>query len=299
MRQKFKGQFQVRGLIPALLVLIGLAIVCVIVGSLIWQSVTGGNLKSTDSLRGLQFLQSLGLFVVPSLLYAWFCSSSASDFLSLKFSFSWKLLPFVVVLMLLAIPGINLLAYLNQQMVLPEALRPLELWMKESEGQASQVTERLLSVRTGWQLVTNIFLFALVPAMGEELFFRGALQRIFSNRFGGVAAIWLSAFVFSAIHMQFYGFVPRMLLGAMFGYMLVWTGSLWISVFAHFINNALVVLFFYLKFNGYQWPDIDNIGIGSSLWLGLLSIVCVGVVLLLAKPQLAKYFRESSRGKID
>ena len=84
-------------------------------------------------------------------------------------------------------------------------------------------------------------------------------------------AIWLAAFIFSAIHFQFYGFVPRFLLGAFFGYLLVWSGNLWLPVLAHFTNNAVAIVFYYLKNNGFHVFDIDTLGTGNTLWIGYVS----------------------------
>lgn len=86
-------------------------------------------------------------------------------------------------------------------------------------------------------------------------------------------AIWTTAAVFSAIHMQFYGFVPRMLLGALFGYMLSWSNGIWLPVVAHFVNNAIAIVFYYFRYNGYSLPDFDTIGTGKTIWLGFVSLV--------------------------
>ena len=92
-------------------------------------------------------------------------------------------------------------------------------------------------------------------------------------------AVWVSAFVFSAIHMQFYGFIPRMLLGGLYGYLLFWSGSLWLPVIAHFVNNGLAVLVYYMRFNGTEMPDPDTLGLGEQWWLAVLSALCVSALL--------------------
>jgi hypothetical protein len=112
---------------------------------------------------------------------------------------------------------------------------------------------------------------AVLPAFGEELFFRGAIIRVFQDWKGFKTAIWITAFIFSAIHLQFYGFVPRFLMGAFFGYLLLWSENLWLPITAHFINNLLAVIFYYFKYNGYKIPDIDAIGTGNTLWIGIAS----------------------------
>ena len=103
----------------------------------------------------------------------------------------------------------------------------IEKWMKDAEESAAEITKAFLDVKTIPGLVFNVFMIAFLPAVGEELLFRGIIQRIFtdmtkSHHWG----IWISAILFSAMHFQFYGFVPRVLLGALFGYLLVWSGSI-------------------------------------------------------------------------
>ena len=121
-------------------------------------------------------------------------------------------------IMLVALPAINLLSYLNQQMTLPAFLEPMETWMKTQEENAAQMTELFMRVTTFDGLIINLLLMALLPAIAEELTFRGVLQRLLQGKDNNTniphIAIWSSAIIFSAIHMQFYGFVPRMLMGA-------------------------------------------------------------------------------------
>ena len=100
-------------------------------------------------------------------------------------------------------------------------------------------------------LVVNLIIVALLAAVGEELLFRGSMQNIFlewtKNKH---AAVWITAVLFSALHAQFYGFLPRMLLGVVLGYLYIWSGSLWLSMLFHFLNNGLAVLFSYLIAKG-------------------------------------------------
>ena len=188
-----------------------------------------------------------------------------------------------IFLMLMALPAINLLGYFNQQMSLPAFLEPLEQWMKTAEANAAHLTEQFLSVTTFDGLIINILLMALLPAVSEELTFRGVLQRLIqtqtneATKRGGKrvhVAIWCTAILFSAIHMQFYGFLPRMLMGALFGYALVWTGSMWIPILMHFTNNAMaVILYFTATRAGWEMEKVDAIGTNDTLWLGVISIV--------------------------
>jgi len=152
----------------------------------------------------------------------------------------------------------------------------------------------MLQVHGYYALSFNIFLIAILPALGEELFFRGAIIRVFQDWRGFKTAIWITAFIFSAIHLQFYGFLPRLLMGAFFGYLLLWSENLWLPVTAHFINNVVAVVFYYLKFNGYKLPDIDAIGTGNTLWIGIASGVMgiIGIFMLKRRFQLQNSYTD-------
>ena len=186
--------------------------------------------------------------------------------------------------MFVALPAINLMSHWNQQMVLPTWLSGVEEWMKNKEAEAEWLTKQFMSVTTISGLLVNLLLMAVLPALSEEITFRGVLQRLLSPKNSSLnsqlstlnshLSIWLTSIIFSAIHMQFYGFVPRMLMGALFGYMLVWTGSLWVPMLMHFVNNAMAVLLYFIA-NKANWDmdKIDAIGTGNTLWLGIVSVI--------------------------
>jgi uncharacterized protein len=144
----------------------------------------------------------------------------------------------------------------NKAMHLPEGLAGLEQWMRSSEDSLAKLTEFLTGFKSIGQLVFALFVIAFLAGLAEEVLFRGVLQNIFLRLFGNHhAAIWTAAFIFSAIHIQFYGFFPRMLLGAIFGYLYVWSQNLWIPIFGHFVNNGFAVIGAYIK--NTQGIDID------------------------------------------
>ena len=137
---------------------------------------------------------------------------------------------------------------INQAMHLPDFLAGLEKWMRQQEDQLATLTQRFLYMPSAVDLAINLLMIALIPAIGEELLFRGCLQPIFGRLAKNAhVGIWLAAIVFSAIHLQFYGFIPRMLLGALFGYLYYYGNSLWYPVLGHFLNNgsAVVAVFIY------------------------------------------------------
>lgn len=239
---------------------------------------------SINALKWVQFIQFTAMFLLPPLCMAYLWSKQPLDWLKVKgerLNVKGESL-WAVMLMLVALPAINLLGYLNQQMTLPAFLEPLEQWMKTSEESAKVLTEQFLNVTTFSGLIINLLLMALLPAVAEELTFRGVLMNFFEvkgerlNAKGKRThlAIWCSAILFSAIHLQFYGFVPRMLMGALFGYMLVWTSNLWIPILMHFTNNAMaVILYFVALREGWDMEQVDAIGTNDTLWLGIVSMV--------------------------
>lgn len=251
----------------------------------IWMVGFGGS-QTTESLKWLQFLQTLGTFLLPAIFGAWIWDKNHRPFtwLQLDKKISWQIVLFAIAIMICAIPAINLLADLNSKIELPKSLDSIEQLFRKYEEDAALLTERFLQTDNIGVLFINLCLMALLPACAEELSFRGTLQQLLGNRH---MAIWLSAIIFSAIHMQFYGFIPRMLMGAMFGYIFLWTGSLWAPIVMHFTNNGLAVLLYYFsdEIEGNRtWAD--TIGTGNMWWLGLISLIATIALLGLLYKQL-------------
>ena len=159
----------------------------------------------------------------------------------------------------------------------------IEQWMKETEENAEKFTKAFLKMETTGDLLLNMVMIALIPAIGEELLFRGVLQRLFSewtkNAHWGV---FIAAVLFSAIHIQFYGFLPRMVLGVLFGYLFIWSRSLWLPIFGHFVNNGAAVIFAYLSSKGTIAFDTDTLGTGEQeTLLPIASAVIIAGLLFL------------------
>jgi membrane protease YdiL (CAAX protease family) len=154
----------------------------------------------------------------------------------------------VIALMIAVVPFINWMMTVNEAMKLPASLSTIESWMKQSEISAAEITKLFLQTTSIGGLLTNMFIIAIIPAIGEELLFRGVIQKLFgdlaNNKHVGIV---LGAFLFSAMHMQFYGFLPRFALGIMLGYLYLWSGSLWLPMLAHFLNNGMAILFAWME----------------------------------------------------
>ncbi len=227
-----------------------------------------GDPEYTRLLKYFQMVQSIGLFVIPPFILAWFFGGNIIRYLYLDKKVQWRTIILTTVIMLSAIPVINLMAHLNSQLNLPESWSALEEWMQRTEEAAKHLTESFLAADDIGGLLFNLFLIAVIPAIGEELLFRGVIQRLFAewtkNKHAG---IWISAILFSAMHMQFYGFLPRTILGALFGYMLVWSGRMWVPIIAHFVNNAAAVIVYYFISKNQISESIETIGAERGDWI--------------------------------
>ena len=296
----FRGFFSERPLFNKFLIAIGVILLCsglfTFLGAWMTSSIYGvdiltdpaiiNELNDPDVVASLKVLQllstGLGMFLVPSLIIAYLFSRSPIRYLMFAGRKDGMIALLVIILMLVSVPFINVLISLNEGLVLPDFLSGVEAWMRESEASAMALTDAFLNMTTGTDLLVNLFIMAVVPAIGEELMFRGVLQGMFRELTGNLhMAVILSAILFSAFHMQFYGFVPRMVLGLVFGYLLIWTGNMWWPILGHFINNGAAVLFMWFASHQQLPFDQDQIGTGDGEWkLAIVSVVLM--IMLLA-----------------
>ena len=180
--------------------------------------------------------------------------------------------------LILAIPFLNALALFNSEMMLPQWMHSLEVRIKSMEETAGRLTGLFLTGGDGFTLALNMFMIAVLPALGEEFLFRGVIQRLLTewttNKHVGV---WMAAFIFSFIHFQFYGFLPRFLLGLYFGYLLVWSSCIWVPVTGHFINNGVAVLYYHFSTKPMGETNMDKLGTSKEynyvLYLSIISTV--------------------------
>ena len=198
------------------------------------------------SIQATQFLSAVLILLLPAIGLAFLCSERLTKYLYLYKMTDVRVYLLTTLMLLFISPAMDIVSHFNANMQLPDSMALIESLMRKSEDLAREATMRLLSEEGILPLIVNIIVIAVMAGVAEEFFFRGALlpvvKRIVKNRH---VAIWLVAILFSAIHFQFYGFVPRMLLGALLGYLMYWSGSLWIPVFAHFLNNAIAVVGIY------------------------------------------------------
>lgn len=251
-----------------------------IVGFII-QKIAGPD--SVPGIRILMVIQDLFLFIAPAILTAVIITRQPAELLQVARRPFWPGLLIALCVMVCSIPAMNLIISLNQSIPLPE---PIEQAFRQMEDTAAGMVDSLYAGHTVGSLVMGILIVAILAGLSEEMLFRGALQRILST--GGInihAAIWISAFIFSALHLQFYGLVPRMLLGAFFGYSLYWSRSLWVPIILHAFNNALYVIAqWFTAGNEEAESAIDSVGTTASipditLIVTSLALTALGIIL--------------------
>ncbi|MCI9607796.1 MAG: CPBP family intramembrane metalloprotease [Muribaculaceae bacterium] len=219
-----------------------ICVLCFLVVSVITGIITYHN-ATTPRIRIATVVQDVMLFVVPAIATAVIICRRPADFLMI--GHRPGLLPslLTVALVVASIPAMNLLVKWNMSLSLPEWLGEVEAWMRNSEVSARSFTRTLIGGTGVSSLIAALLIVGVLAAVSEELFFRGTLQQLLLT--SGVRlhlAVWATAFVFSAVHVQFFGFIPRLILGAGFGYIAVWSGNVWLAVIAHFTNNAIAAI---------------------------------------------------------
>lgn len=262
-----------------LLLLFGCLAVGFVVGSVI------GIIVLHQSMLAMLTAQDVFAFIIPAIVAMALCYRRPLHAMCLDRAPSWQALVLVVIFYIVSLPGMNWLVSLNETMTLPSWMSGIEQWMRASEDQAMELTKQLLDIHTAGELIACLLVVGLMAGMSEEMLFRGAMQRMMhDSRLGIHPAVWIVAIIFSAFHLQFYGFVPRVVLGLWLGYLLVWTRSLWVPIIAHTLNNSTVIMFSYLTNKGVVPEGFgDHFGIpadGGRPWLAVCSIIasiCIAV----------------------
>ncbi|MBN2747580.1 MAG: CPBP family intramembrane metalloprotease [Bacteroidales bacterium] len=246
-----------------------------------------GDPNSHAAMRIIQTGSHLGLFLVPALFYAYLTSSSIHNYYQINKKPDIQQLIMALFLLILSLPFIGILYEWNMKMVLPDFLKSVENWMIESEKNAKEVTEALLSTDRFGTFFFNLFTFAILPAIGEELVFRGFLMKAFAKKIRNIHLnIFLVSLLFSALHLQFFGFLPRLFLGILLGYLYFWSKNLWIPIFIHFLNNGLTVTVYYLFNAQLIHSNPDTIGSNTPYYIYLINLLAiVGIVFWFTKKQ--------------
>ena len=232
-------------------------------------------------LKYVQAVTSFGMFVIASIIISAGIEINWMNFLTLNKRPDIYPLLLAGTFVIIILPFINLLGYLNNELPFPEALSGLEKFFRSKEEQMQQIMESFLNVKGMGGLLINLLVIAVIPALGEELIFRGIVQNRFTLWFKNHhLGILVTSIIFSALHIQFLSFFPRFFLGLILGYMFFWSRSIWITIIAHFINNALAVIFYHLYYSGKADKTIELIGSPQHGLLYFLFAVMLGGAVL-------------------
>lgn len=224
-------------------------------------------------------MQDILMFIIPAIITAIAVSRRPGDFLMITKSPSVVNTLLVFLIMIASVPAMNVIIELNESLKLPESMSAIQQWMIDSEKSAAETMKLILGTGSIASLIVGLLLVGVMAGFSEELFFRGTLQQIIhSTPVNKHVAIWVTAIIFSAIHLQFFGFIPRMLLGAFFGYLAVWQGSLWLAVAAHAFNNATAFSAMWLQTRTNGEIDIDA-ALTPEMTSGSIPMILVSVLL--------------------
>ena len=236
-----------------------------------WMKFT--NQSVINAAKFIQLLTMIGLFIVPTLIYSHICELD----LKLKFNFDRQAFLLAVAIILLINPFIAFIYEWNMSFNFPD-------WMLVYDRKSENITDYFLRMNSLGDLSFNFLVLAIIPAIGEELLFRGYLQQTFTKLLGKKhVAIIVTAILFSAIHMQFQGFLPRFILGLLLGYLFYWSSSLWLPIIAHFINNAVIVSFAYPTLSHYAYIIEDT----ANWQEAFFSFILVGLLIIILQKNLS------------
>jgi len=228
---------------------------------------------SANEMRFMLLMSSLGSFVVPAYLMNT-REGYGITYFKLKKWPSGMQFGYIFLAMLSFMPLMSLIGHWNETLQLPDSMQSLQRWMERSEKESGDLIKGIIMESSISGFLYNIVVLALIPAIGEELLFRGILQKIIGRWLSNQhVVIWLVAIIFSAIHLQFFGFVPRMLLGAFFGYLYVWSKNIIFPIFGHFVNNAGATIgaFYYVR-QGKSYDELNAFEL-QSWWIYLVAFI--------------------------
>lgn len=280
----------------------GILMVLSLVGGTILSNITGISLfQMSDTgawdsknphmlvmIRGMLLIQFLGMFLIPSLLFAYFSDPQPLNYIGLKPPSKALYWVVGIIIMLAAVPMVEYIGLINRDLPFNPATRK---WMQSMEDEAARTLQVMLGRATVADLVLNVVFIAAFAGIGEELFFRGIVQRLFiratKNPWMGIV---IAAFLFSFFHFQFFGFIPRFILGILLGAIYWYSGSIWPAIIAHFVYDAFFIILAY--FNPELATNADAALVDKS-YIAVAALVStlmvVGLIWLMKKNSKTNY----------
>lgn len=269
--------------IGIILSLLGLLLSALLVEGSVMENLQNMSSMNTESdvnlMKYFQIVSQISFFIVPAMAFGFLIQKNIGRFYHTDKFPKLLLITLGIVIIFISNPFSEWLVVQNSKMSLPTFLAGVENWMREAEAQAAIVTNKFLEMDSFSDFAINILMIGVLAAIGEELLLRGAFQPLFIRIFRNVhIGIWVTAFFFSFMHFQFYGFFARMFLGGLLGYFFYYTNNLWVPIVAHFFNNAAAVSYVYIT----KTPlfDTSNNMMVESETNGLYALVSFSLVIL-------------------
>ena len=225
----------------------------------------------------IQILGAIGTFIIPAFLFSYLYEGDLFSYYQFRNPTGRIPLLLTILMMIAVVPFINYLAEINLRFEFP--IKTVDRLLRTLEGEAEEIMRAFTSTRTVWGLLVNLFMIGVLAAVGEELIFRGLLQRLLYGMVKNVhVAILITAILFSAFHFQFFSFMPRFVLGIVLGYLMFYGRSIWYPILAHFVNNTMGVIYYYFYFRGSADDMLEEIG--TSSYIPIAAVISLLVFIL-------------------
>ena len=257
----------VKFLIFALLLVFGL-IFSGVLGLFVTMMGEGG-MSNVTNMQITQIISQVIGFLMPAVVYAMLVKEKPFNYLGLKKLQTWSLLG--IVAMFTVIPFLSMVTEWNESFVFPESMRTLEEMLRGIRDKSDEIVKMFIEQGS---LFSSLLIIAALAAISEELLFRSVIQQALIKLFKNAhVAIIVTAIIFSAFHGDIFGFIPRFLLGLMLGYMFWMSGSIFPSMLMHFVNNATIVILYYLNTRGFSDIDVEHFGSSNNVLVIILSLI--------------------------
>jgi membrane protease YdiL (CAAX protease family) len=225
----------------------------------------------------IQIMGSVGTFIVPAFLFSYLFEGDLFSYYKFRNPTGMAPMLLVILMMVSVIPFINYMAEINLKMEIP--IRALDQLLRSLESTAEEMMVAFTATKNIGGLLVNLLMIGVIAAVGEELIFRGLLQRLMCDMVKNVhLAILITALIFSAFHFQFFSFLPRFVLGLVLGYLMYYGQSIWYPILAHFVNNAMGVIYYYFNSRGSGDDMLEEIG--TSTLIPVAAVVSLALFII-------------------
>ena len=248
--------------------------------------INGGEITDLKNLQIIQVLNQVIGFLMPPVVYVMLVKDKPFNYLGFTKLPAWSLLG--IVAMFAVIPFLSWVTEWNDGIVFPESMRAIEEQLRGIQEKTEEVIKLFIGQGS---LFSSLLIIAALAAISEELLFRSVIQKALIKLFKNAhVAIIVTALIFSAFHGDFFGFVPRFILGLMLGYMFWMSGSIFPSMLMHFVNNATIVMLYYLNTRGFIDIDVESFGSTDNVLVIILSLIVTVAIFIVCNRLNKRHF---------